>query len=383
MAVNITYAFCDNELVHIDGRISKNKNYYCPSCGEALTPKKGPINAHHFAHQSGSSCTASEETMLHLISKYVLVSGDKITLNFPISILQTNHSLLRKMVTQINLDYFPIDLDEILDFYSFYHPIGNVEQPIESFIADVLFIELEDETKLVIEVFVTHAMEEDKKNRFNQLGIPFIEVKPVMNNGDIAFFVTETNVTKFFDKREMDFKNEMFSYVYYEHRAELLQKFTEDLVAADKIVLAKNEALRQLDNDLDTINLRSYINRKLYTEMSTISATTTGKYERVESLSPANPLSYRGRSLTCNNKYVNSEKGILYSLITRFMAENISVEAFINTGENNKEYISGFNFRIPRLTITGDSMKDILKKMIQEMESIPTPEPEVHNKLFY
>lgn len=383
MAVTITYAFCDNELVHINGRISKNKNYCCPSCSESLTPKRGPFNAHHFAHQSGSCCTASEETMLHLISKYALVSGRKITLNFPINLLQTNHSLFRKIVTQINLEYFPIDLDEILDFYSFYHPIGNVEQLIETFIADVLFIELEDETKLVIEVFVTHAMEEDKKNRFNQLGIPFIEVKPVMNNGDIAFFVTETNVTKFFDKREMDLKNEMFSYVYHEYRVELLQKFTEDLVDDDKIVLAKNEALRQLDNDIDTINLRNYINWKLYTEMSTIPATTTGKYERVESVSPANPLSYRGRSMTCNNKFVNSEKGILYSLITRFTAENIGVEAFINTGENNKEHISGFNFRIPRTTITGDVMKDILKKMIREMEELPSKETEVHNKLFY
>ena len=41
--------------VHIDDAIRENK-YYCPTCGEELSIKRGEIRVHHFSHLSTSSC---------------------------------------------------------------------------------------------------------------------------------------------------------------------------------------------------------------------------------------------------------------------------------------------------------------------------------------
>ncbi|MBS4203642.1 competence protein CoiA family protein [Lederbergia citrea] len=91
MAVNITFALLQGQLVHISERISKDKKYYCPSCMESVIAKKGNINAHHFAHNANSSCLTNEETMLHYFSKHYLASAkdENIALQFPVSFFNT------------------------------------------------------------------------------------------------------------------------------------------------------------------------------------------------------------------------------------------------------------------------------------------------------
>jgi len=93
------------------------------------------------------------------------------------------------------IEYIPVQLQSIFDFYSFYNFEGTLEKSVGNYIADVLFIDpYENDFEFVIEVFVTHAIEEDKRAYFNRVKVPFIEVKPKMNNGQIEFYVTETNI---------------------------------------------------------------------------------------------------------------------------------------------------------------------------------------------
>ncbi|WP_338657034.1 competence protein CoiA family protein (plasmid) [Sporosarcina psychrophila] len=369
MTVNITYAICEVQLVHISDRISKKKTYCCPSCGEAMVAKKGAVNAHHFSHKADSSCTATEETMLHLLAKYFLISQSDLQLNFPVSLFKNKNILFETISTHMVIEYIPVQLQSIFEFYSFYNFEGTLEKSVGNFIADVLFIDPnEDNFEFVIEVFVTHAIEENKRAYFNQVKIPFIEVKPKMNNGQIEFFVTETNIYDYLYEKESKLTEELFTNVYEEFRGELLQKLKYELVKDEKIKLEKLEALKQLNEDIDDINLREHINRELYTEMSTIPATTSHKFERIEKVSM---LHLKGKNLKCNNKFVNLEAGILHSLITNFQSEQIIVQAYVETGNNNKEHITGFNFKIPRQTVTGDVMKAILKKMAAELMDPP------------
>lgn len=68
MAVNIEFALVQDRLIHISERLSKVRQYQCPSCLEIVIPRKGLTNAHHFSHKSDSSCSANEETMLHFFA---------------------------------------------------------------------------------------------------------------------------------------------------------------------------------------------------------------------------------------------------------------------------------------------------------------------------
>lgn len=368
MAVNIEYALCEGTLTHISNRILKDKTYHCPACKESVIAKKGQRNAHHYAHAPDSSCTASQETMLHLFAKHVLTTED-VKLKFPITLFKNSIELVEIMDEYFDMEYLNIELYKLFDFLEAYEPLGKTEISIGKFIADVLFIDSEQGHKeLIVEVFVTHAMEYEKIKYFNDVNLPYIEVKPIFINSSIEFFVTATNMHDFIDQIEKQLSNDLFSYTLSNQREKLLSNLKNNIVDREKIKLERNRSLELLYNDVDYINFRDYIDVKLYKKMNTIPAAAKNsliRVERVETLK----LNYGKKPfLICNGKYVFSETHILYSLINHFLQENIIVEALVdNNPYNNKECITGFNFRIPRNSITGDVMKDILKVMISKL----------------
>lgn len=45
----------NKERIHIDDAL-RNEKYYCPTCGEELTLKRGNIKVHHYSHKAYSNC---------------------------------------------------------------------------------------------------------------------------------------------------------------------------------------------------------------------------------------------------------------------------------------------------------------------------------------
>ena len=41
--------------VYVDDTAS-NMDYFCPTCGSPVIPRKGEVRRHHFAHKGGGSC---------------------------------------------------------------------------------------------------------------------------------------------------------------------------------------------------------------------------------------------------------------------------------------------------------------------------------------
>lgn len=373
MVVNIEFALVENRLVHISKRLSKDKQYYCPSCSESVIPRKGTINTHHFAHKQNSTCSATEETMLHFFAKHYLASanGEDIYIQFPIELFNTIRGTMNSLPMSDDVEYIPIKLNHILEFFNVDIANGSVERPIGNFVADVLFNDLYEELyDLVIEVYVTHAVEEQKRQYFIKQDVPYIEVKPTTHNEKIHFLVTDFFLPGFIEMYENEAKEKLVSFAYNELREEMLQKARLELKNYEQIEIQKDLALQELMQEIEKVNLRNYINSSLYKDMISIPASAFRNMDYAEKV---NNVQMKGKSLHCNNHYVNFETRILHSLISNFMAEGIQIEALIQKDQlrNNKQIVTGFNFMIPSTQVTGRVMKDILKELISQLESKP------------
>jgi len=51
----------------------------CPACGCRLVAKKGDQIAHHFAHEADADCATAYETMLHRLTKQVILDAGGLT----------------------------------------------------------------------------------------------------------------------------------------------------------------------------------------------------------------------------------------------------------------------------------------------------------------
>lgn len=366
MAVNISYALCNDYIVHISERIFKDRNYYCPSCKETLTARKGPINTHHFAHREGSNCSANEETLLHLLAKYFLVSGKEVLLHFPLTFFPKNLSFFKLMNAHMRMESLAVTLADIFEFYNCTGHEGKTEKKIGPYVADALFKDpYQEDYEFVMEVFVTHALEDEKRAYFNDNYIFYIEVKPFLNNGYFTFQVTETNIIEYIENKETELQNGLYELIFGGFRERLLQDLKRDLIEEERVQVTRSMVLEQLDKDIDLLRLRDYINRALYNKMCYLPATATDKYEQIVEVQTVKRF---GKNLKVNDMYVNLEQGILASMLKNFLREGIKTEAFIETGYNKQNHITGFNFSIPSTIITGHVMKDILKKMVSQIE---------------
>ena len=85
----LTYAIAnEGSLVHVDEvKTGQECCCICPFCKEPLIAKNnGVVRVHHFAHHSGTECSLSYESMLHLLAKERLQSAfleaDNFSLDF-------------------------------------------------------------------------------------------------------------------------------------------------------------------------------------------------------------------------------------------------------------------------------------------------------------
>jgi hypothetical protein len=112
---------------------------------------------HHFAHANGASCEGAYETSLHLAAKEVLEEEMRI--------------LLPPVTRQLNNNRAPIQFapeqDQHIDSIELEKKLGKIIPDITACIGD---------SKLAIEIKVTHGIDETKLARIREEGVSTLEI---------------------------------------------------------------------------------------------------------------------------------------------------------------------------------------------------------------
>lgn len=152
----------DNKIIHID-EITPSENglkcnCICPSCGEKLKANTlGTHNKKYFSHKGNSNCVNSLETSMHKFAKEVIEKEKKIK--------------IPKLIYNINFQEFEIVKEQVIGF-------DKIE--LEKYLSDFDFkpdiIISKNDIPLIIEVAVTHKVDEEKKNKIIKSDISTIEI---------------------------------------------------------------------------------------------------------------------------------------------------------------------------------------------------------------
>lgn len=129
----------------------------CPSCGESLVAKKGRLFRHHFAHLSGAECPAAQETALHLAAKQAIARRKEL--------------LLPAANVHFGTRCVPLEVapSERMVFEKVALEVAEAEM-----IFDVLCEQ--SALSLVVEIRVTHAVDQTKLSKLKALNRATIEI---------------------------------------------------------------------------------------------------------------------------------------------------------------------------------------------------------------
>lgn len=129
----------------------------CPACEQVLIAKKGPVQLHHFAHHNANAaCANAVETNAHIWAKEVLARVKRLLVPETVA----RHGSLTRIVRRAQV-------------YSFVE--ARLEKRLGSMVPDVILV-MADGKKLIVEVRVTHACDEVKREKLRQDGHSAIEI---------------------------------------------------------------------------------------------------------------------------------------------------------------------------------------------------------------
>jgi len=175
----LIYGFKNNKLHHIDSVSNGiDCDCLCPNCGDKLIAKQRKIYEHHFAHES-KECDISiaQETSLHYMAKEIL--SDCKTIKLPKINVKDKYAFYT-IEQYKNINFSIISKDSLIYHIDTYKEtniiIDNVivEKYLQNIKPDII-IEFEGR-KILIEIAVTHFIDEVKKQKIIELDIPTIEI---------------------------------------------------------------------------------------------------------------------------------------------------------------------------------------------------------------
>ena len=155
----LTWAVAESgELAHVsEVRNGLKCACTCPVCDGSLVARQGKIKEHHFAHASGEECRHAAETALHLAAKDILAKRKEIVLP-EVEVHLPDASRRSAIAPQRR---YAIESAE-------------VERKTGSIIPDVI-VEVSGR-QLLVEVTVTHGVDDDKLAKIRELGLSCLEI---------------------------------------------------------------------------------------------------------------------------------------------------------------------------------------------------------------
>ncbi|PFC79983.1 hypothetical protein COJ73_27345 [Bacillus cereus] len=372
MGVKLNFALCGTDIVHIEDRLYENIKYRCPHCHEDVIFKKGNKREYHFSHRPGSNCVVSRETLLHFEARHFLVNKmnkeEDIKLKIDLSYFKRKY---KEFLRAINIFTYEVSLLDILKFYK--KRFAEVEQWIGDSIADVVVRrEYDDPSPFVIEVYVTHANEEEKVQYFDEEDIPFLEVIPIRKNSEFMFEISDAYISEYIDYISSKISTTAADISYNIFKDEFIDINKEDLT--DEILLQyKKQAIHEVEDAIKTLNYRYYINGNTYKKMNSVEAKSymSKEFSREEllNISYKNSSQSKDKYLMVNDRYfLSNEQNLLYSLIYEIQ-EHYQVEAIIGGWEHTKrKKVIGFNILMPNNKIIVEEMNRILNDMLSKIK---------------
>ncbi|WP_321299826.1 competence protein CoiA family protein [uncultured Sphaerochaeta sp.] len=162
-------ALKNGAVIPIEEAKSGEKGYTCPGCNDDVIVRKGKKRRAHFSHKSGVTCATGYQTAIHLLAKDILSRekrfripdlSDKYAVDGCFTVLVSN----RKVVLSFPLAK-TLDLSEASI---------TTEKRLFDRIPDII-INYKD-TTLVVEIYVTHKVTEDKIADFREQKISIVEI---------------------------------------------------------------------------------------------------------------------------------------------------------------------------------------------------------------
>lgn len=156
--LQLPFGLRGDQLIHIsDVEAGLACECVCPACGHPLIARKGSQVAHHFAHARDAACAHAVETALHLAAKRVLEAEGQLQLP---GVIVTFGSYKNP---------WPIQEDSLIRFDDV-----RLERRLSDIVPDILLVA--KGRLLIVEVAVTHAVDEEKLQKIRRLGISALEI---------------------------------------------------------------------------------------------------------------------------------------------------------------------------------------------------------------
>ena len=154
----LPFGLRDGLLVSVnDVERGLQKNVVCPSCQIPLVARKGRRKIHHFAHHNGADCPTGLQTVLHMRAKDIIAEAKSIFVPEHSIIIPARQSAFNIIKSQ------KVMLSEVW-----------LEKRLDRIIPDVLA--RTSGIELLIEIRVSHAVEESKLDLIKSMNLRAIEV---------------------------------------------------------------------------------------------------------------------------------------------------------------------------------------------------------------
>ena len=139
-------------------------NCCCPGCGEVVIARQGEVRTWHFAHESGADCEGGAESALHLAAKQII---EREAIVMAPAVEATAHRTLpdgRWGSGTASLPASHLSLRSV-----------QLEAPLGAIRPDVLAHS--DVGPLIVEIAVTHPVDQQKASLLEQTGIAAMEIE--------------------------------------------------------------------------------------------------------------------------------------------------------------------------------------------------------------
>lgn len=157
----------NGRLVHIKESLNgKGCNLVCPGCGDQLiAANNGTKMRPHFRHDGGAECVTGFESAIHRAAKQLIEIHKEITVpGRVVKLVKTDSSGMAHIREKVVVNH-----GAILKF-----DLVQQEKALGQVIADVLATK--DNKQLIIEIFRTHKVDEDKIQKIKDAGLSAIEI---------------------------------------------------------------------------------------------------------------------------------------------------------------------------------------------------------------
>lgn len=178
--IKLQYGMRDGKILHVS-ELSDNERGLacrctCPACEMELQARigTGKRRPHFSHHKEACNIASAQQTALHLLAKEILEESHKIML--PAYILDG------KTGDFVDYDVYDFAIEKQLMSYKYKGPVNYqfdkviLEERNNDIIPDVLIWDSSNGKKLIIEVAVTHFVDDKKRQKIIEKGISALEI---------------------------------------------------------------------------------------------------------------------------------------------------------------------------------------------------------------